>query len=99
MDRLITVDGIVKKFHHNDTPELFTNDLQYRFYIQTHGAELYTLNAADEQLPLEIGELYRFRCRIYESQKHVDRGGTWNIRAEFIVSEHKKIIYPPEKVD
>lgn len=99
MDRLITVDGIIKKFHHNDTPELFTNDLRYRFYIQTHGAELYTLNAADEQVPLEVGELYRFRCRIYELQKHVDRGGAWNIQAEFIVSEHKKIIYPPEKVD
>ena len=99
MDSLITVDGIVKKFHHNDTPELFTNNPQYRFYIQTHGAELYTLNAADEQVPLEIGELYRFRCRIYELQKNVDRGGTWNIQAEFIVSAHKKIIYPPEKVD
>ena len=99
MDRLLTVDGIVKKFHHNDDPELFTNDLQYRFYIHTHGAELYTLNAADEQVPLEIGELYRFRCRIYELRKHVDRGGTWNIEAEFIVSEQKKIIYPPEKVE
>lgn len=62
MDRLITVDGIVKKFHYDDTPELFTNHLQYRFYISTHGAELYTLDAADEQVPLEIGELYRFRC-------------------------------------
>ena len=98
MDRLITVDGVVKKIHYNENPELFTNNQQYRFHITTHGAELYTLNAADEQIPLEVGELYRFRCRIYELHKNVDRGDTWNIQAEFIVSEHKQIIYPPELV-
>ena len=99
MDRLITVDGVVKKFHHDDSPELFTNDQQYRFYIKTHGAELYILNADGEEVPLEIGELYRFRCRIYELTKQVDRGDYWRIQAEFIVSEQKKIIYPPEKVE
>ena len=99
MDRLLTVDGVVKKFHSGDSPELVTNDLQYRFIISTHGAELYTLNADGEQVPLEIGELYRFRCRIEELRKHVDYGGRWEIKAEFIVSEHKKIIYPPEKVE
>ena len=99
MDRLITVDGIVKKFHYQGSPELFTNDLRYRFHISTHGAELYTLDAADEQVPLEIGELYRFRCRINQLDKHIDLGGAWNIRAEFIVSEHKKIIYLPEKIE
>ena len=99
MDRLITVDGVVKKFHHDDSPELFTNDQQYRFHIKTHGAELYILNADGEEVPLEIGELYRFRCRIYELMKQVDRGDYWRIQAEFIVSEQKKIIYPPEKVE
>ena len=99
IDRLLTIEGVVKKLHHNESPELFTNSQQYRFHITTHGAELYTLNADDEQVPLEVGELYRFRCRIYELYKHVDRGDHWRIQAEFIVSEQKQIIYPPEKVD
>lgn len=99
MDRLLTVDGVIKKFHHNDSPELFTNDPRYFFLINTHGAELYTLSADGEEVPLEIGELYRFRCRITQLNKNVDRGGRWDINAEFIVSQHKKIIYPPEKVE
>lgn len=99
MDRLLTVDGVVKKLQHNDSPELFTNDLRYRFEIDTQGAELYTLDADGEQVPLEVGELYRFRCRIRQLQKNVDWGDRWEIKAEFIVSEHKKIIYPPEKIE
>ena len=98
MDRLLTVDGVIKKFH-GDTPELVTNDLRYRFLINTHGAELYILDADGEEVPLEIGELYRFRCRITQLNKNVNYGGRWDINAEFIVSEHKKIIYPPEKVE
>ena len=99
MDRLITVDGVVKKFHYNQNTELFTNSPKYRFIINTHGAGLYILDADGEEVPLEIGELYRFRCRITQLKKHVDHGGRWEIDAEFIVSEHKKIIYPPEKVE
>ena len=98
MDRLLTVEGVVKKFHYDNDPELFTNDPQYQFHIKSHGAEIYTLDADDEQVSLEIGELYRFRCRITELKKHVDWSGNWRIQAEFIVSAHKKIIYPPEKV-
>ena len=99
MDRLLTVEGVIKQFHHNDTPELVTNDPLYRFLINTHGAELYILDADGEEVPLEIGGLYRFRCRIKTLNKNVDYGGRWDINAEFIVSQHKKIIYPPEKVE
>ena len=98
MDRLLTVDGVVKKLGHHDV-ELFTNGHKYRFKITTHGADLYTLDADGEQTPLEVGELYRLRCRIYELKKHVDWGGRWEIQAEFIVSEQKQIIYPPGKVE
>lgn len=98
MDRLITVEGVIKKFHHDDSPELFTNDAQYKFHIHTHGAELYTLDADGEEVPLEAGELYRFRCRIYHLTKNINASGQWYIYAEFIVTQHKKIIYPPEKV-
>ena len=100
MDRLITVDGVIKAFHGGDkTPELFTNDAQYKFHIHTHGAELYTLDADGEEVPLKVGELYRFRCRIHALVKNLNHGSHWNIDAEFIVSQHKKIIYPPEKVE
>ena len=100
MDRLITVDGVIKKIHgNNETPELFTNDLRYKFQIRSHGAEVYTLGSDGEKVPLEIGELYRFRCRIYHLERNIDWGGIWSINAEFIVTQHKEIIYLPEKIE
>ena len=99
MDRLITFEAVVKKLHGGeDSPELFTNDLNVKFRIYSHGADVYVLNDKGEEVSLSIGEKYRFRCRIYQIEKNIDRGDTWQINAEFIVSQNKKIIHPPEPV-
>ena len=99
MDRLIIFEAVVKKLHGGeDYPELFTNDLNIKFFVRSHGADVRVLNADGDEVPLEVGEKYRFRCRIYHMEKNIDRGQVWNINAEFVVSTNKKIVYPPEPV-
>ena len=99
MDKLLTFEAIVKKLHHGNDVELYTNDSDLRFYIRTHGAQLYRLDAEGEEVPIEPNEMYRFKCRIYELKKHVDWGPVWEVNAEFIVSTTKKIIHLPELVE
>ena len=99
MDRLITFEAVVKKLHGgHDEPELFTNDLNVKFRIYSHGADVYILDDNGDEVPLGIGEQYKFRCRIYEIKRHIDWGHIWEINAEFIVSTNKKIMHPPELV-
>ena len=99
MDKLLTFEAVLKKIHHHNNVELYTNDLDLRFYIRTHGAPLYRLDEEGEEVPLEPNETYRFKCRIYEFKKHVDWGRTWEVQSEFIVSTSKKIIHLPELVE
>ena len=98
MDKLLTFEAVVKKIHGSSPVELYTNS-DMRFYIYTHGAPLYRLDAEGEEVPIQPNETYRFKCRIYEYKKHADWGRTWEVRAEFIVSTNKKIIYLPELVE
>ena len=99
MDKLLTFEAVLKKIHHHNNVELYTNDLDLRFYITTHGAPLYRLDEEGEEVPLQPNETYRFKCRIYEFKKHVDWGRTWEVQSEFIVSTSKKIIHLPELVE
>ena len=100
MDRLLTFEAVVKKaWERQDGVELYTNDVDLRFYIRTHGATLYQLNEEGEEVPLTPNETYRFKCRIYYLSKNVDRGRVWEINAEFIVSQSKKILHPPKLVE
>ncbi len=99
MDKLLTFEAVAKKVSTTRNVELYTNDFDLRFFIHTHGAPLYRLDEEGEQVPLEPNEKYRFKCRIYQLSKHADRGRTWQVDAEFIVSTSKKIIYPPERVE
>ena len=98
MDKLLTFEAVMKKFHYDDV-ELYTNDPDIRFYIRTHGAQLYRLDAEGEEVPLEPNEAYRFKCRIYELKKHADWGRIWEVNSEFIISTSKKIIHLPELVE
>ncbi len=98
MDKLLTFEAVLKKIHGNDRVELYTNDPDLRFYIHSHGVPLYRLDEEGEEVPLEPNETYQFKCRIYEYKKHVDWGRTWEINAEFIVSQNKKVIHPPELI-
>ena len=99
MDRLLTFEAVIKKLHGTDRVEVYTNDPDMRFYIGSHGAPLYRLDAEGEEVPLEPNETYQFKCRIYEMKKHADWGRVWEVNAEFIVTQNKKIIYPPELVE
>ena len=100
MDRLLIFEAVVKKVHdYGPRVELYTNDIDQRFYINTHGAALYRLDTEGEEVPIEPNETYRFKCRIFELKRHVDWGRTWEIQAEFIVSKTKKILHPPELVE
>ena len=99
MDKLLTFDAVLKRIHGPHDVELYTNDLDLRFYIHTHGAPLYRLDDEGDQVPLERNETYRFKCRIYELKKHIDHGGwAWEVHSEFLVSTSKKIIHLPELV-
>ena len=42
-------------------------------------------------------EKYRFKCRIYEIK--INEHSIWDIQAEFIVSDEKKILHQPELVN
>ena len=99
MDKLLTFEAVIKKLHYHDTVELYTNDPDLRFFIRSHGAQLHRLDEEGEEVPLEPNENYRFRCRIYELKKQVDRGRFWEIQSEFLVSTNKKIIHLPELVE
>ena len=99
MDRLLTFEAVIKKLHGTDRVEVYTNDPDMRFYIGSHGVPLYRLDAEGEEVPLEPNETYQFKCRIYEMKKHADWGRVWEVNAEFIVTQNKKIIYPPELVE
>jgi len=99
MDKLLTFEAVMKKFHWNDDVELYTNDPDIRFMVRTHGAQLYRLDAEGEEVPLEPNETYRFKCRIYELKRHADWGRTWEVNAEFIISTNKKIIHLPELIE
>ena len=99
MDKLLTFEAIPKKVDPNRNVELYTNDIDLRFYIHTHGAQLYRLDEEGEEIPIEPNEIYRFKCRIYNMYKNIDRGRTWIVDAEFIVSTSKKIIHLPELVE
>ncbi len=101
MDKLVTFEARVKKLHGGeDYPELFTNDINIKFYIISHGADVRVINDDGSEVPLAIGEKYRFRCRIYEKYLNIDRGGFWEVKAEFVVTSenNKTIVYPPEPV-
>ena len=98
MDKLLTFEAVAKKIDPNRKVELYTNDIDLRFYIQTHGAQLYRLDAEGEEVPIEPNETYRFKCRIYQLRRHVDWGRVWEIDAEFIISTNKNIIHLPELV-
>ena len=99
MDKLLTFEAVVKKIHHHNNVELYTNDVDLRFYITTHGAPLYRINTEGEEVPIEPNETYLFKCRIYQFHKNVDHGRTWEVQSEFIVSTSKKIVYLPELVE
>ena len=99
MDRLLTFEAVVKKLHYNSNVELYTNNPDIKFIIHTHGAELYRLDAEGEEIPIQPNETYRFKCRIYSIDKNIDQGSRWNVNAEFIVSQSKKILHPPELVE
>ena len=98
MDKLLTFEAVPKKVDLNRYVELYTNDIDLRFYIHTHGAQLYRLDEEGEEVPIEPNEVYRFKCRIYNLHKNIDRGRAWTVDAEFIVSTSKKIIHLPELV-
>ena len=100
MDKLLTFEAVLKKVHdYGPRLELYTNDLDQRFYIHSHGAPIYRLDEEGEEVPLQPNETYLFKCRIYELKRHVDWGRTWEVHSEFIVSTSKKIIHLPELVE
>ena len=98
MDKLLTFEAVVKKIHNPHHIELYTNDLDLRFYIHTHGAPLYRLDKEGKQVQLDANQKYRFKIRIFELKRHADWGRTWEINAEFIVSTNKQILHPPELI-
>lgn len=99
MDKLLTFEAVAKRVDPNRNVELYTNDINLRFYIHTQGAQLYRLDADGEEVPIEPNETYRFTCRIYNMHKNIDRGSVWTVDSEFLVSTNKKIIHLPELVE
>ena len=97
LGKLVTFEAILEKMHHHQV-QLVTNDLELRFYIHSHGKEIYTLDEEGEEISLQPFEKYKFRCRIREMRTHVDLNGAWEIHADFIIFEDKEIATPPEKV-
>ncbi len=98
MDKLLTFEAVTKKVDISRNVELYTDDADLRFYINTHGAPLYRLDEEGEEVPILPNETYRFTCRIYEITRHANWGRTREVKAEFIVSTSKKIIHLPELV-
>ena len=99
MDKIITFDAVVRKLHHNrGEPELYTGDPNLKFLIYAHGAPIFILNKEGEEIPLQINKKYTFTCRIYRIEWHADWGDRRQVTSEFIISENKKVLIPPQIV-
>ena len=101
LDRILTFEAVIKKHSVARYVELYTNNVNQRFFIYTDGAVLYSLSADGEKVEIIPNSKYRFTCRIEKLEKNIDRGNHWVITAEFIVSEsktQKEILHPPVPV-
>ena len=97
MDKVLTFEAVVKHTHYGSKVELYTNRKLRQFSITTHGADIHRIDENGEEVEIFPNEKYRFKCRIYEIK--INQHGIWDIQAEFIVSDEKKILYQPELVD
>ncbi len=96
MDKLLTFEAVVKKMHSSNT-ELYTNRRQMEFHITTHGADLHWIDEDGKEQDIIPNEKYLFKCRIYEIKIYTN--GLWRVQSEFIVSNSKKIVYPPVPIE
>ena len=92
MDRILNFEAIVKKAR-NDWVELYTNRKSMRFEITAHGANLRRIDEDGKEVNILANAKYSFKCRINEIK--IRETGIWYVYAEFIVTEDKKVLYPP----
>ena len=98
MDKILTFDAVVKKILNVHRIELYTNRRTQRFFITSHGADIHILDEDGEEQDIVPNQKYRFKVRIYELKTHTDYGGSWQIQAEFIITQDKKIVHLPVPV-
>ena len=96
IDKVLTFEAVVKSTRYGSNVELYTNKKLRQFSITTHGADLHSMDENGEEVEILPNEKYRFKCRIYEIK--IDQHSIWDIQAEFIVSDDKKILHQPELV-
>ena len=97
IDKVLTFEAVVKRTGYGSNVELYTNKKLRQFSITAHGADLHSIDENGEEVEIFPNEKYRFKCRIYEIK--IDQHGIWDIQAEFIVSDEKKILHQPELVN
>ena len=97
IDKVLTFEAVVKRTRYGSDIELYTNKKLRQFSITTRGADLHSIGENGEEVEIFPNEKYRFKCRIYEIK--INEHGIWDIQAEFIVSDKKKILYQPELVE
>lgn len=96
LDRILTFEATVKKTR-NDWVELYTNNKSMTFEITARGANLRRIDENGKEVDILTNEKYSFKCRIYEIK--IRETGIWTVYAEFIVTEDKKVLYPPTLVE
>ena len=96
IDKVLTFEAVVKHTRYGSNVELYTNKKLRQFSITTHGADLHSVDENGKKVEIFPNEKYRFKCRIYEIK--IDQHSIWDIQAEFIVSDEKKILHQPELV-
>ena len=97
IDKVLTFEAVVKRARYRSEVELYTNKKLRLFSITTRGADLHSIDENGEEVEIFPNQKYRFKCRIYEIK--IDQHGIWDIQAEFIVSDEKKILHQPELVN
>lgn len=96
IDKVLTFEAVVKHTRYGSNVELYTNKKLRQFSITTHSADLHSIDENGEEVEIFPNQKYRFKCRIYEIK--IDQHGIWDIQAEFITSDDKKILHQPELV-
>ena len=96
LDKILTFEAVIKK-KRNDWVELYTNKKSMTFEITARGANLRRIDENGKEVDIHTNEKYTFKCRIYEIK--IRENGIWTVYAEFIVTEDKKVLYPPTLVE
>ena len=94
LGRIIEFEAPVLRADNHHFIDLDTQDRRRRFYLHTHGKDIYYLDDNGNEIDIQPNEVYKFKVRLTEIKIHADHH-MWEYHAHFILHKNSNIAHQP----